>query len=94
VLRALGEPSLLVLVLVLVLVAAAAAAGWLAGRKHAAPEHRECTRSRRSGHIDALNEEDLQPKKHTMQEHGKRSICHATTEAPVVTRADARRPKV
>ena len=45
---------------------AAAAAGWLAGRKHAAPERRECSRSRRSGHIDTLNEEDLQRKKHTM----------------------------
>ena len=28
-------------------------AGWLAGRKHAAPELRECARSRRSGHIDS-----------------------------------------
>ena len=65
VLRALGAPSLLLLLLLLLL-AAAAAAGWLAGRKHAAPERRECARGRRSGHIDTLNEEDLQPKKHTM----------------------------
>ena len=64
-LRALGAPSLLLLLLLLLL-AAAAAAGWLAGRKHAAPERRECARSRRSGHIHTLNEEDLQPKKHTM----------------------------
>ena len=41
-------------------------AGWLAGRKHAAPELRECARSRRSGCIHTLNDEDLQPKKHTM----------------------------
>ena len=46
--------------------AAAAAAGWLAVCKHAAPERREGARSRRSGHIDTLNEEDLQAKKHTM----------------------------
>ena len=65
VLRALGAPSLLLLLLLLLL-AAAAAAGWLAGRKHAAPERRECARGRRSGHIDTLNEEDLQQKKHTM----------------------------
>ena len=66
VLRALGAPSLLLLLLLLLLLAAAAAAGWLAGRKHAAPERRECARGRRSGHIDTLNEDDLQPKKHTM----------------------------
>ena len=66
VLRALGAPSLLLLLLLLLLLAAAAAAGWLAGRKHAAPERRECARGRRSGHIDTLNEEDLQQKKHTM----------------------------
>ena len=65
-LRALGAPSLLLLLLLLLLLAAAAAAGWLAVRKHAAPERRECARSRRSGHIYTLTAEDLQPKKHTM----------------------------
>jgi len=45
---------------------AAAAAGWLAVCKHAAPERREGRRSRRSGHMDTLNEEDLQAKKHAM----------------------------
>ena len=58
--RALGAPSLLLLLLLLLL------AGWLAGRKHAAPGRRECAQSRRSGHTDTLNDEDLQQKEYTM----------------------------
>jgi len=54
---------------------AAAAAGGRGGteleeevdeRKQPAPELRDCSRSRRSGHIGTLNDVDLQQKKHMM----------------------------